>query len=145
MREKIIELTKEQLPTITLIFEKALGNELCDSDERKIVGVGLSDYPAEELAKSIIYKLNSENENSEFRSTAYWVLSKRFDKNLLPLFKKWLKIEINAVNSHAVYQLLIALDNLKEPVFGNDRNGRYSFDETDLNLRDAQNYLQSHA
>jgi len=140
-----MKLTKEQLPTIALIFEKALGNELCSSDETEIFDSGLSSYAAEELTQSIINELNSDNTNTEFRSTAYWALSKKFDRNILSLFKRWLNFEFTEKNTDAMYQILIALDNLKEPVFGKDRNGSYASDETDLNLRDAENYLQNHA
>ncbi len=36
---------------------------------------------------------------------------------------------------------MIALQDVGEPAFGSDRSG-YSFDDYELNRRDAQNYLE---
>ena len=81
-----------------------------------------------------------EDEGS--RAVAYWALSKRYDKALIPDFKNWLKIELASKDKTAVYQILIALDNVDEPVFGKDRDGGYAAHETTLNIRDAENYLK---
>ena len=78
----------------------------------------------------------------ELRLSAYWALSKRFDKNLLPFFRNQLEVEIEVEGAPAVFQLLIAIDNLAEPVFGTDRNGSFSGFDSDLNIRDAKAYLK---
>lgn len=45
-------------------------------------------------------------------------------------------------NPNAVYQLLIALGNMGEPVFNKDREGGSAIYETELNLKDAREYLR---
>lgn len=61
---------------------------------------------------------------------------------MIPNFKKWLKIELENENSDTVYQLMIALGDLEKPIFNSDRNGSSAFNETELNLRDANKYLE---
>ena len=43
-------------------------------------------------------------------------------------------------NGIAVFQILIGLDRLDEPVFNEKRTGQ-AVNETELNLRDAKKYL----
>jgi hypothetical protein len=44
-------------------------------------------------------------------------------------------------NGIAVFQILIGLDRLDEPVFNENRTGQGA-DETELNIRDAKQYLK---
>jgi hypothetical protein len=50
-------------------------------------------------------------------------LSKRFHRNLIPLFKGWLKSELDEGNGADIYQIPFALGNMGEPVFNIDREG----------------------
>ena len=134
---------EDNLLDIALIFEQANGNTLNDNDALLVKNSGLDHYEPKELEKLIASSI--DDAEPEYRRKAYWVLGKRFNINLVPSFNKWLKIELNNKNPDLVYQILIALDNLELPAFGTDRDGSYSAQESDLNLRDARLYLENYA
>ena len=79
-------------------------------------------------------------EDVEANRLAYWALSKRFDPSLVPAYRRWLSKALEQEDEQAIFQLMIGLDNLEEPVFGTDRSGYASFEEA-LNRRDATRYL----
>lgn len=104
----------------------------------------LTTYNFDHLEKIIVDGLNKTiDTSSDLRICAYWALSKRFNRNLIPSFKGWLKSELDEGNSAAIYQILIALGKMGEPVFNVDREGGSSVYEIDLNVRDAKTYLTS--
>ena len=82
-----------------------------------------------------IYKNEGE------RVSGYWSLSKIGNRNLIAEYKKWLRTELENENGIAVFQILIGLDRLGEPVFNENRTGQ-GVDETELNIRDAKQYLK---
>lgn len=137
-----MKFSEENLLDIALIFEQANDNVLNDSEFLLVQGSGLSHYSPQELETLLVNSIHSAD--IESRGKTYWVLGKRFNSELIPVFKKWLKIELMTPNPELVYQILIALDNLGLPVFGEDRGGSYSIMDVELNLRDARAYLQSH-
>lgn len=139
-----MEVTEDNLFVVALIFEQANGNVLGENDILLIANSGLSNCSVELLEAMLVEALNTERSPS-YRNTAYWALSKRFNRELIPVFKKWMGEELQKQESAAVYQLLIALDNLEEPVFGEDRNGSFSATDTGLNVRDAKIYLGKNA
>lgn len=137
-----MEIAKEQFDALAYIFEKNNGNELGQYENRIIAESGLKELPIPELVTAIIENLHTDcAEDDSYRTSAYWALSKRFDKKLIPFFQAWLRRELSVTGMPAVFQLLIALDNLAEPVFGEDRNGSYGGHEVALNVRDAETYL----
>lgn len=138
-----MKFSEDSLLDIALIFEQANGNVLDDNDASLVKNSGLDHYKPEELEELVASSI--EGAEPEYRGKAYWVLGKRFNKNLVPRFNKWLEIECKNQNSELIYQLLIALDNLELPVFSADRCGGYSVRESGLNLRDARAYLENHA
>jgi uncharacterized membrane-anchored protein YjiN (DUF445 family) len=141
-----MEISKDNLNAIAFIFERANGNTLGEYEVGVIEESGLSNVSVETLENSIIENLNKNQiiENS-FKALAYWVLSKRFNKKLIPEFTKWLKNEVSNEEPEAIYQLLIALENLEQPAFGKDRNGSFSIEDVELNIRDANEYLEKNA
>lgn len=139
-----MEISEENLLVTALIFEQANGNRLGENDIQVIEAAGLSGASAELLEEALLEALNAERP-SAYRSTAYWALSKRFNRELIPYFMKWMKKELENSEPGAVYQLLIALDNVEEPVFGKDRNGSVSVMDAGLNVRDARTYLEKNA
>ena len=139
-----MEVSEDNLYVAALVFEQVNGNLLDKNDVQLIKNAGLDNCAAEFLEAALVEALNAERTPS-YRSMAYWALSKRFNRSLIPLFKKWLHRELDNQESGAVYQLLIALDNLEEPAFGNDRNGSFSAADTPLNVRDAAIYLEKNA
>lgn len=138
-----MKLTNDQFEASAYIFEKANGNKKTEYEENLIAESGLTELNPSDLKIQIINGLNSGiYSDSKERISAYWTLSKVHDINLIPDFRKWLKTEFENQESLAVYQLMIALGNLEEPVFNRNRTGS-AFNETELNLRDAENYLKS--
>lgn len=138
-----MKLTNDQFEASAYIFEKANGNKKTEYEEKLIAESGLTELKPNDLKVQIINGLNSGlYSDSKERISAYWTLSKVHDKNLIPDFRKWLKTEFEKQEPLAIYQLMIALGNLEEPVFNKNRTGS-AFNETELNLRDAEVYLKS--
>ena len=135
--------TDSQFEALAYIFEQANGNKKDDYELKVISESGLSDLKADQLEQHVVDGLDKGlyNEIAD-RISAYWVLGKRFNRNLIPLFRKWLRNEVEQKNDQAVYQLLISLSNLEEPVFNSDRDGGSASGEKELNMRDASNYLK---
>tara|TARA_R110002051_G_scaffold322862_1_gene414714 strand:- start:1226 stop:1651 length:426 start_codon:yes stop_codon:yes gene_type:complete len=139
-----MKLTNNQFEAVAYIFEKANGNVMSEYEEEIISESGLSQLEPVTLEKIIVDGLNNGiyTEKAD-RISGYWVLGKRFNIDLIPFFRKWLKSELDLNESHTVYQLLISLGNMEEQVFSPDRKGSSSFNETELNLKYAKDYLQN--
>lgn len=139
-----MELTIDQMEEAAFIFEKENGNAGDDYSRKVLAESILIKYNVDHLEKIIVDGLNDNIYiNSDLRVSAYWALSKRFNRNLIASFKGWLKSELDEGNGAAIYQILIALDNMGEPVFNVDRKGGSSVYEIDLNVRDTKTYLTS--
>jgi len=139
-----MKLTNNQFEASAYIFEKANGNKKSEYEEKVIAESGLNNLKPIELETQIVNGIdNGLYSDSKERISAYWSLSKIHKTELIPNFKKWLKIEIENENADTVYQLMIALGNLGEPIFNIDRNGSSAFNETELNLRDARKYFET--
>ncbi len=140
-----MEIAKEQFDALAYIFEKSNGNELGQYENRIIAESGLKELPIPELVTAVFQNLRTDRaEDDTYRTSAYWALSKRFDKKLIPFFQTCLRKELSVAGVPAVFQLLIALDNLTEPVFGADRHGSYGGHDVVLNVRDAETYLDKY-
>ena len=138
-----MKLTNDQFEVSAYIFERANGNKKSEYEKKVIADSGLKNLKPIELETQIVNGINSGLYSySKERISAYWSLSKIHKSELIPNFKKWLKIELENENADTVYQLMIALGNLEEPIFNIDRNGSSAFNETELNLRDAKKYLE---
>jgi|GEM_PF-4326175 len=124
--------TKEQLHQIRTYFENANRQE----------EVGLWEgRSGDTLQNDLVNALNDNApEDAEARRLAYWALSKRADAALIPSFRNWLSQELKGNDAQAIFQLMIGLDNLEEPIFDVSRSGYASFEE-ELNRRDASRYL----
>ncbi|MBI5381573.1 MAG: hypothetical protein HZA31_06710 [Opitutae bacterium] len=75
----------------------------------------------------------------ELRGSAFWALGKRCQKEDKKRFVAALQHEVSR-SSSVSYQIMIALDNLDEPVFAIGRSGA-SLLEAEQNLADAERYL----
>jgi hypothetical protein len=139
---KMMKLTNDQFDALAYIFEKENGNKKSDYEKKIISESGLADFEPELLERNVVDGLeNGIYDGSTDRISAYWALGKRFNRNLIPSFQKWLQKEFDLNDSQAVYQLLISLGNMEEPVFNPDRKGGSASYETELNMRDAGDYL----
>ncbi len=138
-----MKLTTEQFVAAVYLFEKANGNKKDEFEEQHIQDSGLAKFEASQL-EGIIIKGFEDNlyTTQEERVDVYWCLGKRFNKELIPLFIEWLESEASSKNPYTVYQLLISLGNMGEPVFNKEREGGSAYYETELNMRDAENYLK---
>lgn len=137
--KNIMKFSRNSLLDIALIFEQANGNVLNDSDSLLIKESGLTEHSPEELESLLINSIKESE--SEYRGTVYWVLGKRFNNTLIPIFNEWLEFELSLSEDNSIFQILIALDNMETQVFGEDRNDGFSVMETKLNQRDARAYL----
>ena len=139
----LLIFNEHQLEACAYIFEIANGNTF---EDFRIEVIATSQLPAtnpDDLAEQIINGIESGSYITESsRGSAYWALSKRFDAELIPLFRKWLRNELKLENEGGLFQLMIALNNLDEPVFHKERSGFSSF-EIELNYRDARYYLSN--
>lgn len=132
-----------QLTAAALVFEKNRGIKQTSYNLELITGCGYTDLGSDELKDQIFNVFESDKIiDAELRSTAYWALGKKVDMDLIPFFVQRLKIELTE-HIQAAYQIMIALDCLGESVFGKDRNGKYTFNEDELNHRDGLIYLDS--
>ena len=128
----MVAFSKEELHQIREFFEA------CNRQEAQSKWQGLA---PEELQLELIGQLEQgQDEDDQWRRLAYWALSKRFDKALTVPYQKWLAQALAGSDDQAVYQLMIGLDNLDEPIFDPARTGFASF-EVELNRRDASRYL----
>lgn len=139
-----MNFTRENILDIALIFDEANGNSLDDNDALLVKSSGLYELSANEIERLLIETI-TQDKTPEYRGSAYWALGKRYNKKLLPELKRLLADEVESNNAGTLYQLLIALDNLGEHVFGEDRKGSYGAADTELNIRDAKVYLEKHA
>ena len=136
-----MKFTNDQFTEIAFIFEKENGNIHTDFEKEILSESTLSKLKPTELEKIIINGLNTGiYKNEDERVSGYWALSKTGNKNLISNYQKWLKTELENENEIAIYQILIALDRLDEPVFNKNRSGQ-SVNEIGLNIKDAKAYL----
>ncbi|GAB3333143.1 hypothetical protein GCM10027429_13380 [Marivirga atlantica] len=138
----ILKFSHHQFTEIAFIIENSNGYSHSAYEKSVIEESELTIYKPAELVQFIISGLESElYEKETDRIAAYWALSKTFDKNLIPNLKSWLKSELENEKSTAVFQILIALDRLDEPVFPGNRTGQ-AYNEVELNYKYAKNYLK---
>ncbi|SDI63442.1 hypothetical protein [Winogradskyella thalassocola] len=140
-----MKFSKHQFTEVAFIFERANGSSHSEYEKQIIAESKLTEYETSELERLIVDGIsNGIYKEEEERISAYWTLSKIGNRNLISDFQKWLNIELENDNSIAVFQLLIALDRLEEPVFNKTRTGQGA-NETELNIRDAKQYLNKYS
>ena len=133
--------SEETLEAIVYLFEQVNGLPVEPYALELIKKHSLTDGVPSKIVDSLIDIVRRDDSlDVSYRISVYWALSKRNDKSLVPFFVERLAFELPIAPS-TVYQLLIALDNTGEDVFGGDRDG-FSVLETELNLRDAKRYLK---
>ncbi|WP_264558924.1 hypothetical protein [Flavobacterium sp. N2270] len=142
----MMKLSNRQFEALTYIFERENGNVKSEFEKQIIKESGIGDLDSNTLEKIVVDGLNNRIYiDSSERINAYWSLGKTHNKKLIPNFREWLSDEIKLKDAQAVYQILISLGNMEEDVFNPDRDGSSAFYETELNLRDAIDYLKNYA
>lgn len=119
-------------------FEKQRGVRLSSYEVNEIEAAGLVDADCEHLA-DIIWASLEEPQIEDYRISAYWALGKRWRETDVPKFIETLRRELPR-SGHAVFQILVALENCGEEPFDPRRTGR-SISEVELNRADAIAYL----
>ena len=137
----MMKYSEDAIEAIVYLFEQANGRELESYDLDVIKEHSLVGHDPSVISNYLVDVIQSDSSLAEsYRTAVYWALSKRHDKGLISFFIERLATEVS-LNSQSVFQLLIALDNLEENVFSEERGGSYSSLDDDLNLCDAQLYL----
>lgn len=95
------------------LFEKENGKSLDEFDNQAIESTGLMDIDPSNAVLQVKVFLEQVEAGNPLTGTAIFALGKRFDPGLKVFFIKMLR-KILDINSHAVYQTLIALNNLDE-------------------------------
>ncbi|MES2440358.1 MAG: hypothetical protein V4584_14915 [Verrucomicrobiota bacterium] len=131
----------DYLMAVAFFFERENGNPLGENELAEIKEHGLEFADAEAIARQLQLSLGGNPLSADARASIYWALSKRFDDSLLPFFQESLARELGEDNS-PVFQVMIALDNLNQPVFSKGREGSFSVLDDELNRGDAAAYLK---
>ena len=131
---------REALGAAAYRFDQANGTRIQLSEFDEILQHKLTGSDPDELANSIRESLLSDAADDAYRQSAYWVLGKKLDEELIPFFNQRLRSELDAEKFEACYQIMTALDNLDIEIFAPGRGGG-SVNERDLNRRDAEEYL----
>ena len=133
-------IVPDELLAVAALFRQACGNDLQPHDLNAIGWSRLRDISPDLLAQDLIELITSDNGGRTWdRGMAYWVLGTKRDEKLVPFFLQQLRIELTR-DMNCAYQIMIALEDVDEEVFSDERSS-YSFDEDDLNRRDAVAYL----
>lgn len=119
------------------LFEKENGRELDQGSIRAIEKEELAGADPPEIAGLIIKFLESSPNDDPLLGTAIFALGTRYDPSLKGLFVKMLRRTLDN-NPHALYQTLVALDNLD----GNVLQGDSCLNEYEQNKRLAEDYLK---
>jgi|GEM_PF-1138645 len=138
----LMKLSNQEITEAGFIFERERGFNHSEFEKDTINHSSLLHLTCFELEQLLVNGLDyNVYENETERTSAYWALSKRVNKKLISKFRNWLKVELESNQYYAIYQILIALDYLKENVFSKSRTGRDA-SEFELNRIDALNYLK---
>mgnify|MGYP005997219949 CR=1 FL=1 len=133
-----VPLSEAWLFAAESVFAREAGNTVSAQDHAAIDAAGLGDVEAAALARRVVQAVEDGGLSERERSAAYFALSKCYEPRLIPRFRVWLAREV--ADGGPVFQLMIALDTLEEPVFGADRDG-YASRDVERNLVDARRYL----
>lgn len=125
-------------------FASANGNEMDASQRAEILVSGLNGADPAVVAGDICDGLeNASDLSNDYRAAAFWALGKRFDPGLIPFFRRHLMAEMGR-DMGVAYQIMIALDNLAEPVWPAHWSSRSILDHRE-NHQFASVYLDHRA
>jgi hypothetical protein len=140
VRLKAMRFPEDAIPAAVFFFEMARGVPHGPFEVTEVQKHGLDGIDPEMLSRELRHLITAEHKSDSMdRQQAYWALGKKRDTGLIPFFRAQLRLELRR-DMIAAYQIMIALQDVGEPTFGSDRSG-YSFDDYELNRRDAETYL----
>ena len=132
---------EENIEAVAYLFESTVGSTLDETQLNcvKKAGITQSDVPA--LVRALKNSVqNIRAADCGYRSKVYWALGKLYSDELLEFFQQMLEKEIGR-NVEVAYQIMIALDNLDEPIFDPGREIFSVLDHKE-NLKDAMKYIK---
>ena len=136
-----MRISEDAILAAAFRFESHRGLPLGPKENATIQKHGFQDLDPELLARELKHLITAEHKSdSRDRQQAYWALGKKRDPALLSFFRKQLRIELRR-DMAATYQIMIALEDLDEPVFAPYHSGR-ALDDYELNRQDAERYLE---
>jgi hypothetical protein len=107
----------------------------------------VSQVEGEQLKQAVVMIIESSHDPTILTS-AFFVLGKSYDAAFKEVYLEHLHASLSRLKQYngLVFQLLIALDNLREDIFERDEHGQSSQSVLDIekNVRQAQNYLMRH-
>jgi hypothetical protein len=131
---------EDKLVAAAYVFESANGNVLGPEELSAVKAAGLQNADPAQLAEGIRDALEAGSPpGARYRATAFWALGKRFDPSLRDFFRRHLAAEVNR-DGHIVYQIMIALEHLGEPVWPAEQSSCSSA-EDERNRAAALRYL----
>jgi hypothetical protein len=123
------------------LFERENGRTLDSGEAWELIEAEMNSSRPEEVAAWICQTIESSPApNAQYRGTAFWVLGKRMDPELLDFFRRHLTLEVEQ-DMEVAYQIMIALDNLDEPVWPSRQGGVSVIDHT-VNHAAARRYIE---
>ncbi len=136
-----MEIDSQFLTAAAFRFEAARSVRQSDFETEIIAESELTAVSPDDLAQTLWGWLAAEGADSPLRGSAYWALGKRCDPcDVAPLVAA-LRRELPR-DPDVAYQILIALENLGEPVFPPEQRERSSRDHERTRAA-AQRYLDS--
>lgn len=131
----------DAIPAAAFLFESHRGLELGPFEIATLQKHGLETMDPEILARELKHLIaDAQQGDRGDRQQAYWALGKKRDPGLLPFFRAQLRHELKR-DMLAVYQIMIALEDMDEPAFAPERNDR-GIHDYEANRRDAERYLE---
>lgn len=129
----------EALLKASQVFDKFNGLESDGSWEQDLLNLQVIEEEVKQLHDSIVRFI--ESHDGRLLGNAIWALGKLADPRDQSFFRACLKKRLSQQDGVGVYQCLIALGNLGEPVFG--EHASTSMFDTEDNFRYAEAYLKS--
>ena len=129
-----------QIRAAACLLERERGSSVDPGDVGVREGIGFMGQSPDAVQHALVRAIEESLISPEDLPGAYFALGKRRDRALKGWFQQALRREANH-DSDTVYQIMIALDDLGEPVFDRTQRTGFSAREKEDNLRDALKYL----
>ena len=141
MKERpLLHMSEKSIEAAAILFDRIRGVSLSTAELKEIETHFGKNIDTTQIKDSLLQAISSHpSPTSNYRSLVYWALGKLYDRSLLVFFQQSLKIE-RELDLEVAYQVMIALDNLDEPVFSRTSLSVFDHQQND---QDALRYLKS--
>lgn len=131
------DMDKKTIEAAASLFEQANGNVLDDYEKKLLADTGLENAQPEDVVSQLIEFVENARPTEPGIGFAIWALGKRFDPHLKKFFISCLKRALDP-NPNALWQTIIALDNLEEEILP----GGGAVHDEERNRQLAEDYLK---